>query len=162
MLQLIPAPLHRQLYRIADRLRRIWWRLRKPRRRSVLVIAFDDRGRVLLVRHSYGPPVWALPGGGLGRNEDPGVAAAREFREELGCGLADVLALKARVQVISGARDLQHRFAARLAGEPVADQREIVAAELFDPAALPPDCAGYVARLVEQAIEARRFWSEKR
>ena len=65
-------------------------------RGSAVMLAVDVRRRVLLVRHSYGPPVWALPGGGLGRNEDPGVAAAREFREELGCGLADVLALKAR------------------------------------------------------------------
>src|SRR5690606_8180249 len=61
MLHLIPAPLHRLLYRIADRLRRQWWKVRRPTRNSVLVIAFDGAGRVLLVRHSYGPPVWALP-----------------------------------------------------------------------------------------------------
>ena len=154
MLQLIPAPLHRQLYRIADRLRRLWWRLRKPRRRSVLVIAFDDHGRVLLVRHSYGRPVWALPGGGMARGEDPAAAAAREFREELGCELAGMLVLPACERVVSGSRDVQRLCVARLAGVPVADQREIVAAELFAPDALPPDCARYVPNRLERAMEA--------
>src|SRR5690606_9795473 len=72
MLQLIPPPLHRLLYRLADRLRRQWWKVRRPTRNSVLVVAFDATGRVLLVRHSYGPPVWALPGGGIDRGENPG------------------------------------------------------------------------------------------
>ena len=75
MLRLIPAPLHRLLYRLADRTRRLWWRVRRPQRRSVLVAAFDGEGRVLLARHSYGPPVWALPGGGVGKDEDPELAA---------------------------------------------------------------------------------------
>lgn len=162
MLHLIPAPLHRRLYRLAHELRLRWWRVAKPRHRSVLVVAFDERDHVLLVRHSYGRPVWALPGGGVGRGEEPALAAMREIREELGCGLSDLFALKARSQQVSGSRELQHRFVATIAGEPVADQREIVAAELFDPAALPPDCARYVGRLVEQAMEARRYWSEKR
>ena len=56
---------------------------------------------------------------------------------------------------ISGSRDLQHGFAARLAGVPRADRREIVAAELFDPAALPGDCGRYVGRWVGEALEAR-------
>ncbi|HEY6815839.1 MAG TPA: NUDIX domain-containing protein, partial [Croceibacterium sp.] len=90
MLYLIPAPLHRLLYRVADRARRLWWRIRRPRRHSVVVIVFDDRGQVLLVRHSYGPPVWSLPGGGMARHEDPRRAAEREVREELGCGVTDL------------------------------------------------------------------------
>ncbi|HEU4651457.1 MAG TPA: NUDIX domain-containing protein, partial [Croceibacterium sp.] len=69
MLHLIPAPLHRSLYRLAYRTRRAWWRVRRPRHSSVIVMAFDDHGRVLLVRHSYGPRVWSLPGGGFGRGE---------------------------------------------------------------------------------------------
>lgn len=137
MLHLIPASLHRALYRIADRVRRRWWRIRKPRRRSVNVIAFDEAGRVLLVRHSYGRPMWMLPGGGIGRAEDPLLAAIREFREELACGLADVSPVARDEQFVSGSLDLQHVFAARLVGTPQPDMREVVEARLFDPLDLP-------------------------
>ena len=154
MLHLIPAPLHRSLYRLADWARRRWWRVRKPRRHSAHVIAFDEAGRVLLVRHSYGRPVWTVPGGGVGRSEEPAAAAAREFCEELGCGLVDMVALTPSERDVSGSRDLQHGFAARLAGTPVADRREIVAAELFDPNALPADRGRNVELWVSQAIEA--------
>lgn len=162
MLHLIPAPLHRQLYRWADWTRRRWWRIRKPSRSSVFVVAFDDAGRVLLVRHSYGKPVWAVPGGGMGRREVPADAAAREFREELSCELTDMVALEPSERQVSGSRDLQYLFAALLAGVPRADRREIVAAELFDPGALPADRARHVEPWVRQAIEARSAGSQQR
>lgn len=155
MLQLIPAPLHRLLYRVADRLRRHWWRFRKPRRHSVIVVAFDDSGRVLLVRHSYGPAVWALPGGGMSQHEDPALAAAREFHEELGCELADLLEIEAREHDEGGSRDLRHVFAASLRGDPVPDMREIVAARLFDPAGLPAPCDRRVRPAVGAALAMR-------
>ena len=155
MLRLIPAPLHRRLYRVADWGRRRWWSIRKPRRTSALVVAFDGDGRVLLVRHSYGPPIWALPGGGIGRNEDPAAGAAREFREELGCGLADIRPLEVREQDESGSRDLLHVFTAGLAGTPAPDMREIVAVGLFDPGELPRPCDRRVAPALTQALAVR-------
>lgn len=155
MLQLIPAPLHRLLYRAADRLRRRWWRIRKPRRHSVMIAAFDEAGRVLLVRHSYGPPVWALPGGGMSLGEDPALAAAREFREELGCELADLHEIEAREHDDSGSRDVRHVFAASLRGVPAPDMREIVAVGLFDPLALPAPCDRRVGPAARAALVAR-------
>ena len=155
MLHLIPAPLHRALYRLADRLRRLWWLVRRPRRTSVNVVAFDERGRVLLVRHSYGPAVWALPGGALNRGEEPAGAATREFREELGSALRDLRSLGASTQHISGAEDLLHVFAAQVAGIPKPDMREIVAAEFFDPAALPRPLDRRVAGRVRHAVALR-------
>ena len=155
MLQLIPAPLHRLLYRLADRMRRRWWRLRKPRRRSVLIVAFDEAERVLLVRHSYGPPVWALPGGSMGESEDPALAAAREFREELDCELADLIELEAREHDEGGSRDVRHVFSASLSGVPVPDRREIVAAQTFDRAALPVPCDRRVRPAMEAALAVR-------
>jgi len=160
MLRLIPAPLHRQLYRLADRLRRVWWRLRKPRRRSVNVIAFDDQGRVLLVRHSYGPPVWALPGGGIGRGEDPQLAARREFREELGCDIAGLAALEAEAQDVSGAKDLLYLFVAAIAGTPVPDMREIVRVGYFEPDLLPGDIDRRIAGRVRRAVARRALGAE--
>jgi 8-oxo-dGTP pyrophosphatase MutT (NUDIX family) len=155
MLRLIPEPLHRQLYRVAHRARRLWWRMRRPRRASVIVVAFDRHDRVLLVRHSYGPPVWSLPGGGIGRGEDSARAAAREIREELGCGIVDLVAVGAVEERIAGSLDLRHTFVARLVGTPVPDMREIVAVTLADPAELPEPCGHQSRQRIERALAHR-------
>jgi 8-oxo-dGTP pyrophosphatase MutT (NUDIX family) len=47
------------------------------------VLFFDEAGRVLLVRTTYGPG-WDMPGGFLRPGETPTEAAAREVSEELG------------------------------------------------------------------------------
>jgi 8-oxo-dGTP pyrophosphatase MutT (NUDIX family) len=154
MLRLIPAPLHRTLYRIADRVRRRWWRIAKTRRNSAFVIAFDERRNVLLVRHSYGPPVWTLPGGGIARGEDAAAAARREFAEELQCPLTDLELFTRFVRAESGSHDGRHVFTARLAGTPLADRREIVEVALFDPAALPERTTRWAAEAIRQAFAA--------
>jgi 8-oxo-dGTP pyrophosphatase MutT (NUDIX family) len=46
-------------------------------------IIIDERGMVLLVRHSYRAG-WSLPGGGVERGEAPQVAVLRELAEEVG------------------------------------------------------------------------------
>lgn len=74
-------------YRVAHRLLRGWWFLRRPHTQGVKCLLFDGE-RVLFVRHAYGDrTAWELPGGGLHRGEDPAVAARREMREELGVDL---------------------------------------------------------------------------
>jgi 8-oxo-dGTP diphosphatase len=49
---------------------------------------FDQRGRVLLVRHTYGALNWELPGGLALAGEAPDGAAQRELAEETGLRLA--------------------------------------------------------------------------
>jgi 8-oxo-dGTP diphosphatase len=51
------------------------------------LICRDSKGRVLLVRPTYGA-TWLVPGGVVETNESPAAAAAREAREELGLELA--------------------------------------------------------------------------
>ena len=150
MLRLIPAPLHRMLYRVADRVRRRWWRIRKPHRSGVVVIALDETGRLLLARHSYGRPVWALPGGGIGRREEPVAAAMREFREELGCGITNLQPHTTTEESVSGARERRHVFVARLAGTPVPDMREVVEVRMFDPVDLPANVGRLSARHIAE------------
>src|SRR3989304_10288635 len=50
---------------------------------SVSVLAFDDRGRVLLVRHAE-TGRWVIPGGTVEPLESPADAAVREIWEETG------------------------------------------------------------------------------
>ena len=46
-------------------------------------VALDERGRVLLVKHTY-VLGWWLPGGGVDRGETTHAAIVREMREEAG------------------------------------------------------------------------------
>ncbi len=141
MLHLIPPPAHRAAFRLAHLLRKLWWRVRKPRLSGCRVIARDASGRVLLVRHSYGSGRWMLPGGGLKRGEDALSAAAREFAEETGCTLEHPRLLAVNSEPLFGAANEVHIVAGHCTGTPRADGREIVAAAFFAPAALPDGTA---------------------
>ncbi len=55
-----------------------------PRTVGVRGLVLDDEGRVMLVRHSYGPDAWHFPGGGVKRRERLDEAVRRELREEVG------------------------------------------------------------------------------
>ena len=121
-----------------------------------MVVAFDELGRVLLARHSYGPPLWSLPGGGMNRGEPAEQAALREIREELGCGLADLTAIDASQARIAGSLDMQHIFAASLRGGPVPDMREVVAVELVDPERLPEQCGRRTRQWIARAVALRQ------
>jgi len=54
---------------------------------TVSVLAFDERGRVLLVRHAEGND-WSTPGGMMDPYETPADAAVREMWEETGLHVA--------------------------------------------------------------------------
>lgn len=72
------ATLYHFMYPVA----RLWWRVRAPVRIGVRGIVLDGKGRVLLVRHSYGSEGWGFPGGGPGRREPLADTIVREVREE--------------------------------------------------------------------------------
>lgn len=72
--------------RAGYRVMRVYWRKRGVRRNGVGVV-IRHRDRVLAVRHSYRPE-YTIPGGGIGRNETPAMAAARELGEELSLAVA--------------------------------------------------------------------------
>ncbi|MEO0677675.1 MAG: NUDIX domain-containing protein [Pseudomonadota bacterium] len=58
-------------------------RLKQPASIGVKVMAFNDAGEVLLVRHSYRPG-FMLPGGGVDAGETVRQGALREMEEEAG------------------------------------------------------------------------------
>ena len=55
-----------------------------PKKDRVRVIVYRDDGKILLVRSRFSRQKWALPGGGVNRNESYEQAAVRETLEEIG------------------------------------------------------------------------------
>lgn len=139
MFHLIPAPLHRTALRMGHGLRKRWWRWRKPLLIGCSVMLYDGQGRVLLVRHSYGHGLWGLPGGAVGRGEDPLDAARRELREEVGCDAKALTPSGSATRDFHGTRNRVHMFSAVTDDTPMPDGREIVAAEFFALDDLPAD-----------------------
>jgi 8-oxo-dGTP pyrophosphatase MutT (NUDIX family) len=143
----LPPALHRWALALAYRLRHCWRCWRKAPIAGVSVIITNLSGEVLLIKHSYGPDVWGLPGGGLRRGEDPLEAARREVREELGIALARIEPLGTLEEVLSGSPHTVHLFAATCDCEPQPDGREVVVARFFPLHALPEPLGKTGARI---------------
>jgi ADP-ribose pyrophosphatase YjhB (NUDIX family) len=131
MQRLIPAAVHRLLYRFAYRARRTYRRTFRQPICGVSAVLTDMQGRVLLVRHSYGPAGWTLPGGGHGRREDPASAVQRELAEELSLEIAGLELVEVFEEVLSGAPHTSRLFSGVAVGEPRPDGREVIAAQFF-------------------------------
>lgn len=54
-------------------------------RTGVVLVGYDEEGRILLLKHVFHPTApWGLPGGWLEKGESPAACAKRELREETG------------------------------------------------------------------------------
>lgn len=101
-----PAPLQRGLVRLFMPTYPI----------AVSVVVVNDGGGVLLLRHTYGEPMWRLPGGLVERGEEVYDAAVREVAEEASCdikpvAIADAAATPSSFDVAVAARLVQlHPF----------------------------------------------------
>ncbi|GAB5350191.1 NUDIX hydrolase [Alteriqipengyuania sp. 357] len=152
MRHLLPKPVERFALRIANRLRHHWRRIAKPQLYSVTVLLRDRGGRVLFIRHSYGPSGWTLPGGGMSAREAPEETARREMHEELGVRLDGLELLETFDETVSGAPQRAHVFTARLDAEPVPDGREVVAAQFFAMDEVP----GPISALTRRRLDVLR------
>lgn len=137
MINWLPASLHRALLPVAYRLRHIWRRLRGTPLVGCAVVITNMSGDILLLRHSYGPNVWSLPGGGVEPGEDPEAALRREMSEELGITLGRVEALGVLEEVIARSPHKGYVFASLCESQPVPDGREVVEARFFPSHSLP-------------------------
>ena len=146
MLRLIPAPLHRAGYQLAHALRKRWWRWARVQLQGSRVLAIDERGHLLLIRHSYGSGNWMLPGGGISRGEDPLAAAMRELVEETGLALHNPRCFAVIEEPLYGTTNRVHLFTGRAQGLLVIDGREIIEAAFFAPDSLPDTLSPALAR----------------
>ena len=123
---------------------RAYWFLFRPQIDGVkcVVTHGDD---VLLVRHTYGKPVWDLPGGSLRRRELPRDAARREMNEELGRRIEDWVDLGELYVNIDHHHGNTHLFHARVPDRQIdLDLTELAEANWFPLLTLPPDISRYV------------------
>jgi 8-oxo-dGTP pyrophosphatase MutT (NUDIX family) len=133
----------------------------RPTLLGASAIAEDDRGRVLLVRHSY-TPGWSLPGGGVDRGEPPEAAAIRELQEEVGLtdhAAPELFGLYTRkVAWFSNVVALYRLRNVRIAFRPSLEIREVM---FCDPSSPPPNTkSGTRRRLAELTGQAPRspYW----
>jgi 8-oxo-dGTP diphosphatase len=139
--------LRRAGYRAAWRGLRLYWFLFRPRSRGVKCV-LTDGDLVLLVRHTYGPRSWDLPGGSIKRGEAPAAAASREMHEELGVLVDEWRSLGQFELVVDHRRDSLHCFQAELhAPRLVIDQGELGAVGWF-----PFDRLPRVGRYTQQVL----------
>lgn len=154
MLHLIPPRLHRIGLRLAHAVRKHWWRLAKVQLNGCRVLAFDEAGRLLLIRHSYGSGNWMLPGGGIARGEEPLAAAQRELAEETGCSLQDAFAHSVVEEPLYGTTNRVHMIAGRAVGQPRPDGREIIELGFFARDGLPSHLSPAVVSQIDGWFEA--------
>jgi 8-oxo-dGTP diphosphatase len=145
----------RSAYRIAYRLLRLWWWIRRPGHDGAVIALWLD-SQILLVRQSYRRTL-VFPGGGIQRGESARQAACRELFEELGLSVAgDDLILAAETTVTwEDRQDHVHIFELRLRQRPsfAIDRREIVGADFFHlsdvpSASVPPYIRAYLASAI--------------
>lgn len=66
---------------------------RRPYRRGVGAVLFDDRGRVFVAARADTPgDAWQMPQGGIDAGETPRTAVLRELKEEIGTDKAEIVA----------------------------------------------------------------------
>ncbi len=149
----LPVPVRRLGYRAAYLGLRIYWLVKHPGTSGVKCVLTDGE-RILLVRHTYGPRGWDLPGGSLQGDELPVVAARREMNEELGIDIEPFAGVGEMVIHESHRDDHVYYFRAELNSPQLTiDRGEILTARWFDRDALP-DKLGRYARAIIAALPA--------
>ncbi|MBK8135413.1 MAG: NUDIX hydrolase [Chloroflexi bacterium] len=103
---------------------------------GVVGIILDPTDRVLLAEHVYHPLVpWGVPGGAVGRGEDPATALAREFQEELAMTV-EILDPLLVERTYFGHVDIA--YLCRTTSVPVVSSPELLSARWFSRVELPP------------------------
>ncbi len=122
------------------------------------VVVLDERGRVLLLRHTLRKGSgWGIPGGFIARGEQPDDAVRREVREETGLALAGVEL--AFVRTLASVQQVEVIFRAEMKASALEGLRknfEIDRAQWFALDALPEDASPDQRRIIERALAAGR------
>ena len=110
-----------------------------PQKDRVRVIVYRDDGKILLVRSRFSRQKWALPGGGVNRNESYEQAAVREVLEEIGLKIHNLRYLGKANSHESYAKFLVRVFAAHASNCDIKCNFEIMEARWFNMNYLPEE-----------------------
>lgn len=113
----------RTAYKVAHRMLRAYWRIRRPNTHGALIAVWYE-GRLLLVKNSY-RRFYTLPGGYVRSGESAAAAAQRELEEEVDLRLP----LDRLREVYSRTHEFENRL----------DKITIVEVEVDEPPALDVD-----------------------
>jgi 8-oxo-dGTP diphosphatase len=114
---------------------------------GVMVIIQDEHGRILLVRNTYDPRYpWSLPGGWMGKNEQPDECIKRELWEETGFQIDVDRILTTRTHERLPSVDIV--FRGHISGGTFRRSAEVVLAEFFPLDDLPDGFTPLHARLL--------------
>ena len=135
--------------RVGHPLRKLYWRIAKPEGHGVKIMAFDEGGRLLLVRHSYGrSDLWMLPGGAIDKGEEAADAAVRELKEETALDALNLRFFAHYHNALEGKRDHVALYSCQVTGSPRIDEQEIIEARFFALDALPDTISAATYRRV--------------
>jgi ADP-ribose pyrophosphatase YjhB (NUDIX family) len=117
---------------------------------AAAAVVFDERGRVLLLEHTFRPGNgWGVPGGFLLPGEQPEDAIRRELREEVGLELENVELIE--VRALRVVKQIEILFRADARGEARPRTVEVASVSWCDPESLPAELNGEQRRHVARA-----------
>jgi 8-oxo-dGTP pyrophosphatase MutT (NUDIX family) len=144
----LPVPVRRLGYRAAYSALQVYWSLLHPPSRGVKCVLTHGE-YVLLVRHTYGPGSWELPGGGMRRGEEPVATARREMNEELGLSIEHWTRQGEAVVDLGHHHDQVQFFTAEVTAPKLnINQAELTEARWFSRRQLPPDLGRYARTII--------------
>ncbi len=144
----LPVPVRRLGYRAAYGALQVYWFLLRPSSRGVKCVLTHGE-YVLLVRHTYGPGAWELPGGGMRRGEEAVATARREMSEELGVSIDDWTRQGETVVDFGHHRDRVQFFTAELTDTQLeVNHAELAEVRWFPRHQLPPNLGRYARAII--------------
>lgn len=145
----------KQLLKIAQLLRRLYWWIARPETRGVRAILTDTDGNILLVQHKY-QEGWFLPGGKVSRHESDEDALRRELREELGIEtVSNIKKLGEYTNTYEYKKDIIVVFVVRGFSQKPKKHFEIEDQQTFNPQNLPEGVSPGTRRRIEEWLGHR-------
>ncbi len=148
------------IYKIAQKIRSIYWRVFQPNTYGVKAAVFNRFGDVLLVKLSYHDG-WYLPGGGISRQEDAQAALMRELGEEVGIrNFTNIQEFGNYLNAKEGKKDHIVLFKMETDELPRPSMGEVVEAKFFSNDSLPADTSPATRRRLEELFNAKSLTGE--